>query len=38
MAPLDVSIIVVTYNTADMIGMCLDSLGLDTDPSGSLRR
>lgn len=33
MAPLDVSIIVVTYNTADMIGMCLDSLGLDTDPS-----
>ena len=29
----DVSIIVVTYNTADMIGMCLDSLGLDTDPS-----
>lgn len=32
MAPLDVSIIVVTYNTADMIGMCLDSLGLDTDP------
>jgi GT2 family glycosyltransferase len=33
MATLDVSIIVVTYNTADMIGMCLDSLGLDTDPS-----
>jgi N-acetylglucosaminyl-diphospho-decaprenol L-rhamnosyltransferase len=29
----DVSIIVVTYNTADMIGMCLDSLGLDTDSS-----
>ena len=25
-------IIIVTYNTADMIGMCLDSLGLDTDP------
>lgn len=33
MAPVDVSIIVVTYNTADMIGMCLDSLGLDTEPS-----
>jgi N-acetylglucosaminyl-diphospho-decaprenol L-rhamnosyltransferase len=33
MAPLDVSIIVVTYNTADLIGMCLDSLGLDTEPS-----
>ena len=33
MVPLDVSIIVVTYNSADMIGMCLDSLGLDTDPS-----
>ena len=31
--PMDVSIIVVTYNSADMIGMCLDSLGLDTDPS-----
>ena len=30
---LDVSIIVVTYNTADMIVMCLDSLGLDADPS-----
>ena len=30
---LDVSIVIVTYNTADMIGMCLDSLGLDTDPS-----
>ncbi len=30
MAPLDVSIIVVTYNTADMIGMCLDSLGPET--------
>jgi N-acetylglucosaminyl-diphospho-decaprenol L-rhamnosyltransferase len=33
MAPLDVSIIVVTYNTADMIGMCLDSICLDTAPS-----
>jgi GT2 family glycosyltransferase len=31
--PPDVSIIIVTYNTADMIGMCLDSLGSDTDPS-----
>jgi len=29
----DVSIIVVTYNTADMIMMCLDSLGLDAHPS-----
>jgi len=27
---LDVSIIVVTYNSADMIGMCLDSLGPET--------
>ena len=28
--PLDVSIIIVPYNTADMIGMCLDSLGAET--------
>ena len=31
--PLDVSVIVVTYNSADMIGMCLDSLGPYTAPS-----
>lgn len=30
---IDVSIIVVTYNTADMIGMCLDSLVSDANPS-----
>jgi N-acetylglucosaminyl-diphospho-decaprenol L-rhamnosyltransferase len=29
MDTLDVSIIIVTFNSADMIGMCLDSLGLD---------
>ena len=28
--PLDISIIIVSYNTADMIGMCLDSLGAET--------
>ena len=33
MVPLDVSIIIVTYNTADMIGMCLDSLGPGADHS-----
>lgn len=31
--PLDVSVIIVTYNSADMIGMCLDSLGPDAAPS-----
>ena len=30
---LDVSIVIVTYNTADMILMCLDSLGPETGPS-----
>jgi len=30
---LDVSIIVITYNTADMIGKCLASLGPETGPS-----
>jgi len=29
MASQDVSVIIVTYNSADMIGMCLDSLGSD---------
>lgn len=29
----EISIIIVTYNTADMIGMCLDSLGPGADPS-----
>ena len=29
----DVSIIIVTYNSADMILMCLDSLDLDANPS-----
>jgi len=29
----DVSIIVVSYNTADLIGRCLDSIGRDADPS-----
>ena len=28
--PLDISIIIVSYNTADLIGMCLDSLGPET--------
>ena len=30
---LDVSIIVITYNTTDMIGKCLASLGPETGPS-----
>ena len=28
----EVSIVIVTYNTADLIGPCLDSLGLDETP------
>jgi N-acetylglucosaminyl-diphospho-decaprenol L-rhamnosyltransferase len=34
MDPLDVSIIIVNYNTADFIGMCLESLG----PEGGVSR
>ena len=33
MIPPDVSIVIVTYNTADMIGMCLDSLDPDKAPT-----
>jgi len=32
MALRDVSVIIVTYNSADMIGMCLDSLAQDGQP------
>jgi N-acetylglucosaminyl-diphospho-decaprenol L-rhamnosyltransferase len=31
--PLEVSIIIVNYNTADLIGACLESLGPDAAPS-----
>ena len=33
MKPLEVSIIIVNYNTADLIGACLESLGPDAAPS-----
>lgn len=33
MKPLEVSIIIVNYNTADLIRVCLESLGPDTAPS-----
>ena len=29
----EVSIVIVAYNTADLIGLCLDSLGSDDTPS-----
>jgi N-acetylglucosaminyl-diphospho-decaprenol L-rhamnosyltransferase len=33
MDPLDVSIIIINYNTADLIGACLESLGPDASSS-----
>ena len=33
MGPIDLSIIIVSYNTADWIGICLDSIAADSDCS-----